>query len=877
MQGSPESTTPTRSRAKSWLVGLLPALLLWPIAAPAQEAGAAEAPPVVEPEAAAPPSRWPEVPGRRLTRLALAGSPLGDQVYTFMVDRDGHVLFQTFDPATGQWSMSGNWVEVPGALLTDAAVAAIQVENRLHLFAIGKDDRRVYFNDKLSGGPFEGWGGWRPLAPTPGKAVAVGAAARGDSDLAVFLVTDKNKLYFTTDPLPFIGWELVPGEVTTSLAPGAVWDAPSDTLSLFVRRSNKSEVVLLTRRDGTWSAPCKVPDAGASHAVTPALSAGQLYLFSVADKKVWAQAYGGTCGLWTGRAEVPGTHQTASALGLAPMPGAGGDGFPFLLLARSASGDRAHSTFFLRDDVVSEVNTRDHFNTGNGDRRQGHTAYDYGVAGPFPGYEAGTECPEHLAIAVHGWTNRRQAGQEKFLRAKASLRQLGYSGPVVGFSWDSATEGCPFLPDALCGFEDGKDIADGNGPKLAAFLGDFKERCPCTTVHLMAHSLGARVTLKALRALAEDPSLRWSQLGNVKVDDVHLLGAAMDNETVQLDHEFGASIQTEVVKFYNYRSSSDDDLRFYVGEEGDEALGRDGIENPNRAPANFEQLNVAARNLVGSDHNAYWGKTKNGVLTGTGAMSRVFERFALRSDQCSGWFDGASCTNIAGWAWDKAHPGERATVRVYVDGNLLFEGAANESRADLVAAGIGDGRHAFAVPVPLVLKDGQVHEVAVKFNARTTGEPLATPHELPLSEGGSRTFQCSLEGVLEAVFCGDRFGVPSLTVRGWAWDPARPNTPVEVLVKVGDRNPVPVPAAMLRQDLLDADPPKGNGRHGFVYSLPLCTGGVSDPFGCIGTPGDFTVRAAIEGSNFELTLSPRSVFCPRPTVPDDPPFPGDGF
>ena len=67
---------------------------------------------------------------------------------------------------------------------------------------------------------------------------------------------------------------------------------------------------------------------------------------------------------------------------------------------------------------------------------------------------------------------------------------------------------------------------------------------------------------------------------------------------------------------------------------------------------------------------------------------------------------------------------------------------------------------------------------------------------------------CALQGKLEAADC--------TTVRGWAWDPQFPSTPISVDVLVDGVYRETVPADRLRPDLANL----GDGRHGFAWPLP---------------------------------------------------------
>ncbi len=68
---------------------------------------------------------------------------------------------------------------------------------------------------------------------------------------------------------------------------------------------------------------------------------------------------------------------------------------------------------------------------------------------------------------------------------------------------------------------------------------------------------------------------------------------------------------------------------------------------------------------------------------------------------------------ILGWARYPDHPHRRTEVFAWIDGRFHGRYLANEHRSDLEKAGIGDGRHAFGIPVPRRLVDGRAHEVRI--------------------------------------------------------------------------------------------------------------------------------------------------------------------
>jgi len=80
---------------------------------------------------------------------------------------------------------------------------------------------------------------------------------------------------------------------------------------------------------------------------------------------------------------------------------------------------------------------------------------------------------------------------------------------------------------------------------------------------------------------------------------------------------------------------------------------------------------------------------------------------------------------------------------------------------------------------------------------------------LPPTFGGPAN-GCAFQGTLESSSCTD--------VRGWAWDPMFPNTPISVDVLADGIYLGTIPANQFRQDLVTSG--RGDGRHGFVFPIP---------------------------------------------------------
>ena len=81
-----------------------------------------------------------------------------------------------------------------------------------------------------------------------------------------------------------------------------------------------------------------------------------------------------------------------------------------------------------------------------------------------------------------------------------------------------------------------------------------------------------------------------------------------------------------------------------------------------------------------------------------------------------GYADGITCQSIWGWAWDSTQPTTRLNVSVFDNGAHYTTVAANQYRADLAAAGKGDGIHAFGVGLPYL--QGR-HTLSVRYAGTT--------------------------------------------------------------------------------------------------------------------------------------------------------------
>ena len=232
-------------------------------------------------------------------------------------------------------------------------------------------------------------------------------------------------------------------------------------------------------------------------------------------------------------------------------------------------------------------------------------------------------CPGELVIYVHGvWASEDDAN-EQTERVFLSLQESSYTYPVIGYSWDSDTKFVLNDEDlSKQGWEVAKKIANGNGSLLAKFILGFKEICPTDNIRIIAHSLGARVTLSALSDLhnhffGDDEIIPTNGIPKT-IKSVHLLGAAVNLEQISTNPSnclidelsiecSGRAIESQVQDFYNYYNTEDNMISpikiwilfttvelpsVYQQSENNIALGSTGIEITSNVPNNFHQDDV---------------------------------------------------------------------------------------------------------------------------------------------------------------------------------------------------------------------------------------------------------------------------------------------
>lgn len=71
-----------------------------------------------------------------------------------------------------------------------------------------------------------------------------------------------------------------------------------------------------------------------------------------------------------------------------------------------------------------------------------------------------------------------------------------------------------------------------------------------------------------------------------------------------------------------------------------------------------------------------------------------------RLPEVTGYVEAATADRLVGWAWAPASPDQRVRIELRLGETIVARTVADLPRADLLANGVGDGRHAYEVAVP---------------------------------------------------------------------------------------------------------------------------------------------------------------------------------
>jgi esterase/lipase superfamily enzyme len=190
-----------------------------------------------------------------------------------------------------------------------------------------------------------------------------------------------------------------------------------------------------------------------------------------------------------------------------------------------------------------------------------------------------------ICMLVHGYNNEHEEVREAYeiIEKNINSHLPGAYDAVIGYSWPGGNRALEWW--------DAKSRANAVARRFRMLLEQLSQQ---TTIDLISHSLGARVSLKALKE-ASLPLVR----------NYYCMAAAVDNESLEFDQEFNLALDA-VDNIFVMHSVRDEVLASaYSTAELDTALGLFGPEDVRQVQASLINVFVANCKRVVTHHGGY--------------------------------------------------------------------------------------------------------------------------------------------------------------------------------------------------------------------------------------------------------------------------------
>jgi hypothetical protein len=206
--------------------------------------------------------------------------------------------------------------------------------------------------------------------------------------------------------------------------------------------------------------------------------------------------------------------------------------------------------------IIPRISTRGYYDLSTGKTLKNNSYFLY----PKKAFSV-LEKSSELTIMIHGLRNDNAGAIAKVVLAKNRLRKLGYSHPVIGYSYDSNTTGAHLIKHAKRSLAVGQSIAKKNGRNLGKFIEDFKTINPKIKIRLIGHSLGSQVILSTVEYLAKKKQNKGI------IESVYFFGASI-TEDVPSSKKYGKLLDAVInKKIINHYAPTDDVLKWADNEK----------------------------------------------------------------------------------------------------------------------------------------------------------------------------------------------------------------------------------------------------------------------------------------------------------------------
>jgi len=176
---------------------------------------------------------------------------------------------------------------------------------------------------------------------------------------------------------------------------------------------------------------------------------------------------------------------------------------------------------------------------------------------------------------IHGFNNEFEDVTKAYLDFEKRIRQAGFQGNVIGFTWPSFGQWYMYYGD--------KEQVEYAAPALVKFLQKFLPRLGQNALHVNTHSMGAYLMFRALK----------SYPGNgVIIGDVTCFAADVSNDVLEKG-KIGNRAARRVNRLTSYFNGHDPVLGASAFANVDGRLGLNGADQPDLLPSNAFQADCS--------------------------------------------------------------------------------------------------------------------------------------------------------------------------------------------------------------------------------------------------------------------------------------------
>ena len=178
-------------------------------------------------------------------------------------------------------------------------------------------------------------------------------------------------------------------------------------------------------------------------------------------------------------------------------------------------------------------------------------------------------------LLIHGFNNEFEDVTKAYLDFEKRIRQAGFQGNVIGFTWPSYGQWYQYFGD--------REQVEYAAPALVKFLQKFLPRLGPNSLHTNTHSMGAYLLF---RALASYPG------SSVIIDEVTCFASDVSNDVLE-QGEIGFRAARKIKRLTSYFNRHDPVLGASAFANVDGRLGLNGADQPDLLPGNAFQADCS--------------------------------------------------------------------------------------------------------------------------------------------------------------------------------------------------------------------------------------------------------------------------------------------